>query len=76
MRPRLDRAERRLKSLRADVLDVGLAGLDGRDLALVDIDYHHVLARLPELHCRRQPPVSETGYTDCHFGCPLATVVC
>ena len=44
VRPRLDLGQHRLQALGRDVLDVGRAGLDGRDLALVQVNGNDVLA--------------------------------
>ena len=60
--------QHRAQPLGGDVLDVGLAGLDRRDLALVDVDRDDVLARLRERDDERQTHVSETDDADRHDG--------
>jgi hypothetical protein len=52
------------QQLRGHVLDVGLAGLDGGDLAGVEVDGDDVAALLREGHHQGQPHVAQPDHAD------------
>ena len=69
-----DPGQHRAQTFRRDVLDVGVAGGDGRDLQRIDVERDDIVAGLGERDRQRQPDVSEAYDPYFHAGLSLEVV--